>query len=215
MKPGFGLAMLACLSLTLVATQAAAQNIYKWTDAEGRVHFSDQPPPGVSGAEVVGQASKTERAIPPSASPSSAHGPMPDVDFSPGSPASRARDQLQRERDEQEAARVRAANPPPQQRSEAPSGLTDSQVIARCKSRRDTYCDEGAAEIRRRDLEHEWHQYDVERNRAAAPLPGTPNYRPPSAWRTPPPVPPSEPRPEPAQSLYDKNTKKNRDTKQP
>lgn len=31
-------------SLILAAAPAAAE-LYKWTDAEGKVHFSDQPPP--------------------------------------------------------------------------------------------------------------------------------------------------------------------------
>ncbi len=44
-------------SLGLVALLAAlpvdAQAIYKWTDANGVVHYSDQPPPESAGAERV------------------------------------------------------------------------------------------------------------------------------------------------------------------
>lgn len=41
-----------CLSLLLAATGAGAQ-IYKWTDADGQVHFTQEPPPpGVEGQQV-------------------------------------------------------------------------------------------------------------------------------------------------------------------
>ncbi len=33
------------LGLLLVAVSAQGQQMYRWTDAEGRVHYSDQPPP--------------------------------------------------------------------------------------------------------------------------------------------------------------------------
>lgn len=46
---------LACLAF-LAATAASAAEpapIYKWTDAEGRVHFSDHAPRGVQAAKVT------------------------------------------------------------------------------------------------------------------------------------------------------------------
>ena len=33
------------LSLALLATGADAQNLYRWVDKNGKVHYSDQPPP--------------------------------------------------------------------------------------------------------------------------------------------------------------------------
>ncbi|MDP2827810.1 MAG: glutaredoxin family protein [Sulfuricellaceae bacterium] len=41
------LALLLCGSLAagLLATQAQADNMYRWTDADGKVHYTDQPPP--------------------------------------------------------------------------------------------------------------------------------------------------------------------------
>ena len=33
------------LGLLLIAAPVLAQQMYRWTDAEGRVHYSDQPPP--------------------------------------------------------------------------------------------------------------------------------------------------------------------------
>jgi hypothetical protein len=48
-------AALVALALALVAADAAAA-LYKWTDANGRVVYSDQAPPGGTRYEVVGGA---------------------------------------------------------------------------------------------------------------------------------------------------------------
>ena len=38
---------LACgVALTLGSTLAAADQVYKWVDEQGHVHFSQTPPPG-------------------------------------------------------------------------------------------------------------------------------------------------------------------------
>jgi glutaredoxin len=44
----------ACLALLafLAASAAAAQGIYRWTDADGKVHFGSNPPPGAKANEV-------------------------------------------------------------------------------------------------------------------------------------------------------------------
>ena len=66
------------LSLALLATGADAQNLYRWVDKNGKVHYSDQPPPkeikkveqprlGVSTIETSGlsyEAQKAAQAFP-------------------------------------------------------------------------------------------------------------------------------------------------------
>lgn len=43
----------AFLVLALLGAVAAqAQGLYRWTDAQGRVHYSSEPPPGVRAKEV-------------------------------------------------------------------------------------------------------------------------------------------------------------------
>lgn len=42
---------LLCLCLCLCAVTVSAGQMYRWTDADGKVHFSDQPPP--EGADPV------------------------------------------------------------------------------------------------------------------------------------------------------------------
>ncbi len=47
--------LLCCIILTLALSlpPAVRGEVYKWVDAEGQVHYSDRPPPGVNNAEVV------------------------------------------------------------------------------------------------------------------------------------------------------------------
>lgn len=52
---------IVCASLALCAcllAAAAPAEVYKWTDAEGRVHFGDRPPQG--GAETVQMSEKAD-----------------------------------------------------------------------------------------------------------------------------------------------------------
>jgi hypothetical protein len=46
------LALVAVLFLYLLAATASAQTLYRWTDAQGRVQYSDRPPKDFKG-EVV------------------------------------------------------------------------------------------------------------------------------------------------------------------
>ena len=43
---------LVLLLVTVCATAAIAQPVYRWTDAEGRVHFGDRPPEGIEARTV-------------------------------------------------------------------------------------------------------------------------------------------------------------------
>jgi len=118
-------------------------------------------------------------------------GPIPDdYDADPF-----AKQRQQEEAEQQKAEQAERTREERAQRQKA----EDKSLVAQCEQRRDTYCDEGAAEIRRRRLEDEWHQYDA----AVIDRQNTRDGRPP-------PTQPSQPRPPPAESLYDRNTKKNR-----
>ena len=44
------------LTLALALSPAVLGEVYKWIDAEGQVHYSDHPPPGVKNAEVFDTA---------------------------------------------------------------------------------------------------------------------------------------------------------------
>lgn len=52
---------LIVISLAVLAFSATAADIYKWVDADGKVHYSNTPPPDVKGKKV-----KVEDPAPPS-----------------------------------------------------------------------------------------------------------------------------------------------------
>jgi len=79
----------------LAALTAQAAVVYKWTDASGVVHYSDQPVPGAerivtSGSSINSAASlppansspQPSRAAAPSAAPITISSPQPDQTFS-------------------------------------------------------------------------------------------------------------------------------------
>jgi hypothetical protein len=52
--------MLALVAILVLASPALAQRVYKWTDAQGVVHYADAPPEGVK-FERVNVSSGTAR----------------------------------------------------------------------------------------------------------------------------------------------------------
>jgi hypothetical protein len=44
---------LAAVTLALTAQGAVAEGVYKWTDAQGRVHFGDRPPGDATGTPIA------------------------------------------------------------------------------------------------------------------------------------------------------------------
>lgn len=53
--------LLLCLCLALLSFAAAA-DIYRWTDAQGKVHFSETPPAGAQRVEVKPQVMERDAA---------------------------------------------------------------------------------------------------------------------------------------------------------
>lgn len=76
----YHLTLVSALSLIFSSAPVASQNIYKWTDAQGRVHFSNTP---------VGAADSVDEDLPPSTS----FGTDPDLSDSPPQPSAPAEQQ--------------------------------------------------------------------------------------------------------------------------
>jgi uncharacterized protein DUF4124 len=72
-RRGFATLVLALAWLSLSAGQAISQKVYKWTDKDGRVHFSNVSPGGETAGEdtgvVQGIEAKSPEAPPPPAAP--------------------------------------------------------------------------------------------------------------------------------------------------
>jgi hypothetical protein len=65
MQNRFQIGMLAFTVIAPLAMLPAAAETYKWTDAEGKVHYSDQPPPGnVKETTTVKPRKKTSKSAP-------------------------------------------------------------------------------------------------------------------------------------------------------
>jgi len=130
----------------LTPTPAAAQQIVKWTDESGQVHYSDRAPPGATTATVAVQRapklSETDIASSATAplvvTPQTNESGVSPADAMPAADEARRRevaDRQQRYRDAQAAALKQA----------------DKQTIDRCNANRETYCKQGADVIRERE----------------------------------------------------------------
>lgn len=144
--------ILAALLLTITA-QAAS--IYKWTDARGRVHYSDTPPP--RGAY---QAIGSDRPVPQSDAPNS-YERAQTIHKELEKRAQKQRQQAARRAQAAKAARARAKNCriarhrirqltthrnlliPPEDGEGRPTRITEPQrreMLAAARKARDKYC---------------------------------------------------------------------------
>ncbi|WP_426662690.1 DUF4124 domain-containing protein [Rhodanobacter aciditrophus] len=77
---------LIVLALLLVAPLAAAQQIYKWTDAKGTVHYSQSAPPEGTRFQQVKLAGGVESADAPAAQPNTESASAPADAPAPAAP---------------------------------------------------------------------------------------------------------------------------------
>jgi Domain of unknown function (DUF4124) len=148
-SPGPALALSSVL-LGLVALApaiATAQQMFKWTDENGQVHYSDHAPPGQT---------TTNLPLPKAPRPSK---PV----NAPGAGSPNAADNSSRNQhaaqDESEADRDRRKSEEDKQRmfakmranQQAADKAADQAVIAECRANRETYCKGGADQIRERE----------------------------------------------------------------
>jgi hypothetical protein len=80
----FHTALLGALAGACIAAPPVAADTYKWTDAEGKVHYSDQPPPAnVKNPTTMTPRKRTSRSAPEA----DAEAPQPSPDARPAAPA--------------------------------------------------------------------------------------------------------------------------------
>jgi hypothetical protein len=213
MNMRIGLTTCAWMLALLSSAPASAQHIYKWTDANGQVHFSDQPPPDQAKVDVVGDLPRAGSPQPQPTQPAAAEVNRDDEsnDVYPGTPEYDARRNAEMEQHKAESDKRNAAEAKRNQEMAASrehqAKLADDELIAKCKRNREVYCGNGADEIRRSELENEWHKYDRDVDAMRARSLHPPGYQ---NERVRDPVSPSQPRPGPPESLYDKQKNKNK-----
>jgi hypothetical protein len=97
--------LVVSLAFVLAASPAFAQQLYKWVDEAGKVHYSDQPPPETakSGKKLDIRAARAGTTGSSAAAPAGAKSPADlDMDF--------RKRQLQKSEGEQKAKKEAEAN---------------------------------------------------------------------------------------------------------
>lgn len=164
----------------LTPTPTAAQQIVKWTDESGQVHYSDHAPAGAAAANVAVQ--KAPKAPETSFSrPTTAPMLVPpqtnESGLSPAAQAIHAADEARRRETADREKRYRDAQA-------AAFKQEDKQAMDRCNANRETYCKQGADVIREREqfrANSEFANAATERDRLSdrgihTPYPGEPPH---------------------------------------
>lgn len=137
----------ALLCSVLTPTPTAAQQIVKWTDASGQVHYSDHAPPGATAANIAVQkapkAPETGLSRPATA-PTVVAPQTNESGLSPAAQAMHAADEARRQETADREKRYRDAQA-------AAAKQEDKQAVDRCNANRETYCKQGADAIRERE----------------------------------------------------------------
>jgi hypothetical protein len=142
---------------------ASAQQIYKWTDANGQVHYTDQPPPDRAAAALGAAVAPRPR---PTKQPEY-RGEMGRDQDSLGQPApthdrSAADRRLDALNVDYEQRRVLAKR---EGEKAATKKAADNAVIAACERAHDTQCNKGADFIKEREADLAGWQYNERKQR--------------------------------------------------
>ncbi len=172
------------LPVTLLALSStlALAGVVKWVDANGQVHYGDRPPDGASTNTVQVKVQPAGRPVTPVNAPTADDPPANMVGEKQRSIADERQahsDEVDRRNAEGMAAMARAAR--------ATEERNNKDLIAKCKAARETYCDKGADEIRRKQYEHDSAQADAQMDAAfrrggVVPVPQRIRPRPPCEW---------------------------------
>jgi Domain of unknown function (DUF4124) len=190
------------LALPVIAavapTAAMAQQMFKWTDEQGQVHYSDRAPPGQTNSSValpmapkVSKPLTTNSASPPPAADNSPRNEYGRTPQEAAQDAAEGAAMVQREEAERERIReneLRDKKMWAQMRSikDAANKAADQAVIDRCKADREVYCGGGADKIRQEQnnqAAQQWNaavnQHDYLQNKGiSTPYPRQPTYGP-------------------------------------
>lgn len=116
------------LSLFLLPTIGAAQGaLYKWKDAQGKVHYGDAPPPGVRATPLSGGVSVVP-SLPPEAAESDADAKAESAGGGIENPDA--------------IRRARAAEAESRQQEQARREAERKRLIERCEANRGTDCED-------------------------------------------------------------------------
>jgi Domain of unknown function (DUF4124) len=141
------------------AGQLPAAAVQKWTDANGEVHYGDAPPPGTSTERVrVNAPPPSRNPAPVVSTPAPSQQPAPLRSIADERQAHI--DEVEKRNREGMAAMAAA-----QARTQT---LNDKVLVDKCRSSRNSYCDEGVNAIRQKNYDHELSQQAAQQGAAMA-----------------------------------------------
>lgn len=150
--------LLLALALLGAGVSTLAAGVLKWTDANGQVHYGDSPPPGLNTQSV------RVDAPPPSRNPAPVAAPVPAQKAAPFRSIADERqahiDEVEKRNREGMAALVAARD-----RTQAQN---DKALLDKCRSARNSYCDEGVNAVRQKNYEREQMQAAAQQGAALA-----------------------------------------------
>jgi hypothetical protein len=123
------LAVLAALAAIVIAAPAAAQTMYRWTDAQGRVQYSDRPPKDFKGEVTKIEADAQPPPPPPMAKPPARSEPAKPVEKAAGDLNSRLRATREKLAADVERARARLEAAKKARDEDAGPGVDERQVV--------------------------------------------------------------------------------------
>jgi hypothetical protein len=142
---------------------ALAQQIYKWTDANGQVHYTDQPPPDRAAATVDTPPAPKPRATTPAGHPGAM---VPDHDplerSAPADNRSGADRRIDALDEDYQRRRLLAQR---EAEKAATKKTADDAVIAACERAHNTQCNKGVDFIKQREEDLAHSQYSVRKQR--------------------------------------------------
>lgn len=150
-----------CGLLLATIVPAHAQQVHRWVDEQGQVHYSDQPPPDTTKSEVIADIPRTKRDAAPAAKQPPAVTDDGSKDIYPGTPEWDAREKRRNAELETTAADSRAEFERKYDaqctRIVTDRKAAEAAIMARCKANHETYCG-SIAEIERGEMNRDMRQ---------------------------------------------------------
>ena len=154
------------LLCALIPANALAQQIYKWTDANGQVHYTDQPPPDRAAGSVAVDKGPTPPPPPPAAAGNRESVGRNDEPYGqpsvPTDNRSAADKRIAATNEDFEKRQLAASR---EAEKAATRKAADDAVIAACERAHDVQCNKGADFIRKREEDLAQWQYIDRRER--------------------------------------------------
>lgn len=141
---------MACIPLVLTTTVAISGGIYKWTDENGQINYSQVKPSQNTTKEIKYKNNNEKKPEPQKSSDRFNQAKCTTLKCTADKMEN---ERLERERNWKNAKLKKQTKPISlQEKNKQLKDYKDKLIIAKCKKRRETYCDEGADKIKDEEM---------------------------------------------------------------